>query len=89
MTTTHNLLHQSSLKEFKQFMVSRGWIEEDVKGQYEVVRFRHKNYKEPVMVFFRLDEKEHFTVFGIGVKMVRAFINHRNRQRAQEGRSHG
>ena len=35
---TRNILHRSKLDSFKSYLKSKGWIIQDTKGMYEVLR---------------------------------------------------
>lgn len=72
--TRRDLLHIKHLPAFSKFMRDLGWTQEPPKGLYEVARFRHKNQRDPLVVFQKLFVKEHLTVYGIGVKMAKMFI---------------
>lgn len=69
-------LHVNKLDEFKAFCESKGWVSEPLKGDYEVLRMRHKEQKYPLILFSRIGA-QHLTVFGIGMKMTRTFLHER------------
>ena len=41
--SNRNTLHKSKLVDFKNWLIKNGWILEDCKGDYEVVRARKNN----------------------------------------------
>ena len=72
--TRRDLLHIKHLPAFSKFMKDLGWTQEPPKGLYEVARFRHKNQRDPLVVFQKLFSKDHLTVYGVGVKMAKMFL---------------
>lgn len=67
------LLHKTKLECFKKWLIKDGWIIEDTKDFYEVLRAT-KPHKKPVLIFQRNDLKEHYTVQSIYVGLVYQFI---------------
>lgn len=67
------LLHKSKLKEFETWLVEKGWSIEPVKGEYEVLRAK-KPPNKPLIIFERLDSKEHYTVPNNHNNLVYAYI---------------
>lgn len=81
--TRRDLLHLKHLSAFSSFMKDLGWTQEPPKGSYEVARFRHRNQREPLVVFQKLFAKEHLTVYGIGVKMAKMFLRQLKKEQLQ------
>lgn len=58
------LLHFGHLNAFKKFCEALGWKQEKVKGEFEVLRMRHPDQSEPMIVHARTRAAEHATVWG-------------------------
>lgn len=67
------MLHQSKLSDFTQWLENRGWTKEELKGEFEVLRMKWNN-GPPLLVFRRIDAKEHYTTYGISQDLVKQFI---------------
>jgi hypothetical protein len=77
MLRSRACLHRSKLDEFKQWAISRGWVEEAAKGDYEVLRLRMPGKKgAPAQVYDR-HQGAHLTTFGESQKLVRRWIRER------------
>lgn len=68
-----NLLHKGKLEEFKEWLVIDGWTIEPTKGYYEVLRARKGN-RQPLIIYARDNSKEHLTVQGKDVHIVRSYL---------------
>ena len=55
-----NRLHINKIEDFKSWLVQDGWELVDVKGYYEVLRA--KKAKRTLIVYKKLDAKEHVSV---------------------------
>ncbi len=71
-----NVLHKSKLEDFKNWLISKGWIIKIPKGEYEVLR-AVKDGEKPLIVFTRLKVKEHYSVPDSHIELVYQFINER------------
>jgi hypothetical protein len=67
-------LHKSKLAEFQNFCEANGWQPEHHKGAYEVLRMRHADRRDPLIVHSRLEAKEHYTTWGESSRMLARFI---------------
>ena len=67
-----NILHQSKLDAFKDWLVEDGWTICDPKGIYEVLRAK-KNLKY-LLIYRQLDAKEHYSVLDADCHIVRKFL---------------
>jgi len=74
MSRSRNRLHKTKLKEFSDWLLWHGWAPEKCKGFYEVLRMRHPDQKELLLVYDRNDAKEHYTTFGISNDMLNKFL---------------
>lgn len=81
---SRNTLARSKLDEFKAFCQSKGWVDEKTKGPYEVLRMRHPDWKEPMIVHQRNNiESMHLTTWGNSADMLRRYF--RNKGEAGHG----
>ena len=65
------LLHRRDLLAFKRFCETRGYVAQPSKGEWEVLRMWQDGAL--VLVYDRR-RGDHLTVYGAGLRMVRAFI---------------
>lgn len=72
-----NLLHKSKLTAFRTYLESKGWTIEPNKGFYDILRARHPQYTHPLIVYERADAKEHYTIEGRMIHIVRAWLQDR------------
>jgi hypothetical protein len=68
-----DILHKSKLKDFKEWLKTNSWNIESPKGEYEVLRATKPNNK-PLIIFRRLEVKEHYSVPDNHVRLVYSFI---------------
>ena len=54
-------LHLNNVKQFAEFLSAKGWIEEAIKGEYEILRMRHPDEREPLILYARM-RSEHATL---------------------------
>jgi len=76
MSRSRCTLHKSKLNEFRDWLIQRGWKEAKPKGDYEVLRMRWKR-EPPLLIYDRLESKEHYTTYDIGETLVRQWIRER------------
>lgn len=69
-------LHKSKLVEFRDFCERHGWYYELPKGDYEVLRMRHPDCKDPLIVHDRV-RGSHFTTWGESARMVNQYLDSR------------
>lgn len=67
-----NLLHIKKLPDFVLWLASRGWQPLKLKGDFEVARVT--NGVTTVIIYRRIDLKEHYTVPRPFERLVRDFI---------------
>jgi hypothetical protein len=53
-------LHKSKLEDFKEWLINDGWVIENIKGFYEVLRA--KKGKRTILIYSKLEAKEHYTI---------------------------
>ena len=64
MSRSRCTLHKTKLMDFTAFCVSRGWASVPVVGAYEVLRMRHPDRPDPLIVHNRISAAEHYTTWG-------------------------
>jgi len=77
-------LHVSALREFAEYCVSKRWVEEPTKGEYEVLRMTRVQNKHPLLIYRRLRQTEHYTVSGVATILVAAYLRDKRNGRSQE-----
>ena len=65
----------NKLPQFKEWLIENGWHICPTKGHYEVLRAVHIEYKYPLIIFKRLDAKEHLSVYDRDMGIVWRFIS--------------
>ncbi len=75
-----NLLARTHLPAFRAWLAERGWVEQPVKGAYEVARFTHPTEK-PLILYARQGASVHVTVTADDWRLVVKFIRHHHEQR--------
>lgn len=55
-----NTLHKTKLGDFTEWLIQDGWTIQQPKGFYEVLRA--KKGKRTMLVFSKLEAKEHYTI---------------------------
>lgn len=68
------LLMPKHLSEFSQFCSKKGWQLENTKGHYEVLRMRHPDISEPMIVHHRDVSEVHLTVWGQSERLANKFF---------------
>lgn len=76
MSTTRNRLHQNKLTAFTEYLVQNNWTQVPLKSEYEVLRMRSPEYRDPLIVYRRDNAKEHLTTHGVADKMLSKFLGH-------------
>lgn len=77
-------LHTSKLREFADYCATKGWVEEPTKGEYEVLRMTRVQSKLPLLIYRRLRQTEHYTVSGMALILVAAYLRDKRNGRSQE-----
>lgn len=72
---TRNILHRSKLESFKEYLVSKGWIIQDTKGIYEVLRAVNPEVRKRPLIIYNGKSKEHLSIDDRDFGIVRDFIN--------------
>ncbi len=75
---SRNSLARNKLEEFKAFCAANGWIQQPIKGDYEVLRMCHPDWKEPMIVHQRINvDSVHLTTWGNSADMLRRYFRNR------------
>lgn len=67
-------LHISKLEDFKEWLIKDGWDIEEPKGTWEVLRARKVGRKNPLIVYTKMDAKEHLSVMDRDSGVIGAFL---------------
>lgn len=82
-TTSRNTLARSKLPELVAFCESKGWVHESDDSPYVVVRMRHPDWREPLIVHQRNDPQSmHVTTWGNSADMLRRYLRERRQTSA-------
>lgn len=81
MADRHTLCPQN-IEQFKQYLISKGYVLQPTKSDYEVLRATHVNRKHPIIVYQRLSsrgggELVHYTVRDVDYNVVKGFLRSR------------
>lgn len=71
---TRALLHKNKLNTLKYWLVRNGWKVHEPKGEYEVLRATRKKRLHPLIVYDKLNSKEHLSVQDRDVAVIKQFI---------------
>lgn len=66
------------MESFKEWLKKDGWIIENPKGVYEVLRARKPKFQKPVIVYQKVDAKEHLTIWDRDLGLIRRFLLEEN-----------
>ena len=67
-------LHINKLEEFKEWLIKDGWEIGEPKGTWEVLRARKPSRKNPLIVYTKMDAKEHLSVMDRDSDVIGAFL---------------
>ena len=67
-------LHISKLDDFKEWLIKDGWDIEEPKGTWEVLRARKSGRNNPLIVYTKMDAKEHLSVMDRDSGVIGAFL---------------
>lgn len=79
-------LHISKLEAFKEWLIKDGWEIEEPKGFYEVLRARKKGRENPLIVYKKLEAKEHLSLLDRDTGVVYAFLKNAKKQQTNADR---
>lgn len=72
---TRNILHRNKLDSFKAYLKANGWLLQDTKGMYEVLRAVNPEVQKRPLIIYDGKSKEHFSIDDRDFRIVRDFIN--------------
>lgn len=78
------MLHHSHIEPLKKWLINDGWTIQDTKGFYEVLRAT-KDGKRPLIVYTKLNAKEHYSIDERDMSVIRAFIRDFNKYKEENG----
>ena len=78
---TRDLLHKNKLDEFRKWLFTDGWTEEKTKGEFEILRATKPNKKRPLIIYKRIDSKEHYSIDDRDIGLVIQFLNSSKRKK--------
>ena len=67
-------LHISKLEDFKEWLVKDGWKIEEPKGTWEVLRARKAGRQNPLIVYTKMNAKEHLSVMDRDSGVIGAYL---------------
>lgn len=79
-----SMLHHSHIEPLKKWLINDGWTIQDTKGFYEVLRAT-KDGKRPLIVYTKLNAKEHYSIDERDMSVIRAFIRDFNKYKEENG----
>lgn len=68
------ILHKTHLEDFKRWLIDNDWSLEDTKGDYEVLRARKDGKQHPLIIFEKIDAKQHYSVMDRDVQVVKDYL---------------
>jgi hypothetical protein len=75
---SRNTLARSKIAEFEAFCANKGWVRVIAVGEYEVLRMRHPDWREPMIVHQKNDpDSMHVTTWGNSADMLRRWMRTR------------
>ena len=78
-------LHKNKLNDFIPWLINRGWVEQDGKGCYEVLRMVKDD--SVLIVHEKLDAKEHYTTWGYSNSELDIWIKERRDNESKESKA--
>lgn len=82
MNRSRSELRKDDLEDFRAFCEQSGWRQQERKGDYEVLRMRHPEIKEPLIVHKRLKTvcgniPRYLTTWGQSQRMATEYVRHK------------
>lgn len=77
MRRSRGTLHQRQLEPFARFCEAHGWKRASLGSPWEVLRMKHADRRNPLIVHTRAEAREHFTTWGESQRMLVAWIKER------------
>ena len=67
-------LHITKLEDFKEWLIKDGWVIEEPKGTWEVLRARKEGRRNPLIIYCKMNAKEHLSVMDRDRGVIGAFL---------------
>ena len=77
-----SILHHSHIEPLKKWLINDEWTIQNTKGFYEVLRAT-KDGKRPLIVYTKLNAKEHYSIDERNMSIIRAFIRDFDKYKAE------
>lgn len=68
------VLHHKHLESFTSWLSQNGWVIVPTRGEYEVLRAIKHRRKYPLIIYTRLDAKEHYSVMDRDMPVIKKFL---------------
>ena len=82
---TRNLLHINDLEDFKKWLIQDGWqLLTTSNNFYEMLRATKPGKKYPLIVYTKLEAKEHLSVADRDVSVIYAFLKDKKKNKSLE-----
>lgn len=78
-------LHKTKLCYFVTYLKGLGWQEAKLTSCWEVLRMKHPKYKGVLLVYDRIEAKEHFTTHGIAEELLSQWLREMKTTRQGNG----
>lgn len=72
---TRDLLHRNSIGKFEEYLKANGWVIQETKGLYEVLRAVNYSVRKRPLIIYDGKSKEHLSIDSRDFRIVRNFIN--------------
>ena len=72
---TRDLLHRNSIGKFEEYLKANGWVIQETKGLYEVLRAVNYDVRKRPLIIYDGKSKEHLSIDSRDFCIVRDFIN--------------
>lgn len=79
-------LHISKLEDFKEWLEKDGWEIGEPKGTWEVLRARKSGRQNPLIVYTKMNAKEHLSVMDRDSGVIGAFLRDSKKPKTQADR---
>jgi hypothetical protein len=82
MSRSRNTLHVDKLADFTAWLIGKGWLQQEKKGPYEVLRMtrRGKYSNKTLIVHKKLESERYCTTLGESEHAVQQWLKERRRK---------
>ena len=78
------ILHKTHLEDFKKWLIDNDWILVDTKGDYEVLRAKKDGRQHPLIIYEKIDAKQHYSVMDRDIPIIKAFLEREDTNKGKE-----